>query len=487
MITTMIARGIPTLTGWGLTGWSGMPEWGGVFNHLWQSTVFAAVAAVLALGLRKNHARARYWLWMAASVKFLVPFSLLVTLGVSVGTSIGSVVESFWRSAPAIVAQPEMTMMIDEISQPFTQAAVPIAAPERQSILSAILPEVLFGLWACGCAIVLVQWFRRWSRVRAAVRAARPIALELSVQLDKASDVLPHPLPDGRGSVTEFPHPDGWGLSWKKPQADAWGWSDENEAGLKAGLPARMPAPRRSPAPHRIRVMSSPAMIEPGIFGIFRPVLLLPEGIADRLTSKQMQSILAHELCHVKRRDNLAAAMHMMVEAAFWFHPLVWWIGARLVEERERACDEEVLQSGSEPGVYAQSILQVCKFYLESPLKCVAGVTGSDLKKRIESIMSGLPGRNLSRTRKLLLVAASIGAIAGPVIFGVLAAPHIRAQGAQQSAPAGPTPKWEVVSVRPCDSSQPQGRSGGGGGGGFSPGTLTANSRATAAGSTSAR
>ena len=48
-------------------------------NHLWQSTVFAAVAGLLTLVLRKNHAGARYWLWMAASIKFLLPFSLLVT------------------------------------------------------------------------------------------------------------------------------------------------------------------------------------------------------------------------------------------------------------------------------------------------------------------------------------------------------------------------------------------------------------------------
>ena len=65
-------------------------------NHLWQSTVFAAVAGLLTLVLRKNHARARYWLWLAASVKFLVPFSFLVSIGrrlawpgVSTGTNGG--------------------------------------------------------------------------------------------------------------------------------------------------------------------------------------------------------------------------------------------------------------------------------------------------------------------------------------------------------------------------------------------------------------
>jgi bla regulator protein BlaR1 len=44
-------------------------------DHLWQSTVFGGVAALLALALRKNYARTRYWLWLAASVKFLIPFA----------------------------------------------------------------------------------------------------------------------------------------------------------------------------------------------------------------------------------------------------------------------------------------------------------------------------------------------------------------------------------------------------------------------------
>ena len=53
----------------------------GIGNHLWQSTLFAAVAGLLTLALRKNQARVRYWLWLVASLKFLVPFSLLTSLG----------------------------------------------------------------------------------------------------------------------------------------------------------------------------------------------------------------------------------------------------------------------------------------------------------------------------------------------------------------------------------------------------------------------
>ena len=81
----------------------------------------------------------------------------------------------------------------------------------------------------------------------------------------------------------------------------------------------------------------------------------------------------------------------MIVEAMFWFHPLVWWIGVRLLEERERACDEKVLRPGNEPRDYAEGILNVCKLYVESPLVCMSGVTGSDLRKRIQAILTGPP------------------------------------------------------------------------------------------------
>ena len=69
--------------------------------------------------------------------------------------------------------------------------------------------------------------------------------------------------------------------------------------------------------------------MEPGIFGIFRPVLLLPEGLSSQLPREQFEAILAHELCHVRYRDNLTAALHMCVETLFWFHPLVWLIGGK--------------------------------------------------------------------------------------------------------------------------------------------------------------
>ena len=154
----------------------------------------------------------------------------------------------------------------------------------------------------------------------------------------------------------------------------------------------------------------------------------MPDRVAEQLTAPQLDAILAHELCHVRRRDNLAAATHMVVEALFWFHPLVWWLGARLMEERERACDEEVLSMGNAPEVYAEGILRICDLYLKSPLPCVAGVTGANLKRRIEEIMSGRMAQALNGRKKLLLAGAGTLAVVAPIIVGTMNVPLTMAQ-----------------------------------------------------------
>ncbi len=186
-----------------------------------------------------------------------------------------------------------------------------------------------------------------------------------------------------------------------------------------------------------IPVLSSPSLLEPGVFGIVNPKLVVPEGIQERLTPAQFSAVIAHELCHVRRRDNLVAALHMLMEAVFWFHPLVWWIGTRLVDERERACDEAVVQAGNPADTYAEGILNVCKLYLESPLPCVSGVTGADLKKRIVRIVTRQAARPLDLGRKLLLSAVGLLAVAAPVTLGLLHVVQVRAQDSAASDLSG--------------------------------------------------
>jgi bla regulator protein BlaR1 len=181
---------------------------------------------------------------------------------------------------------------------------------------------------------------------------------------------------------------------------------------LRAGTSIELPIP--------IRALLTPGAEEPGIVGFLRPVLILPAQLLEHLNRGQLGAILTHELCHVRRRDNLFAAIHMVVEAIFWFHPLVWWIGSRMVEERELACDEEVLRMGCEPADYVEGILKVCRFYTESPSPCISGVTGADVKKRLRTILAGSIAPELSGAKKMALAAIGLAALAAPVVIGVL-------------------------------------------------------------------
>ena len=134
---------------------------------------------------------------------------------------------------------------------------------------------------------------------------------------------------------------------------------------------------------------------------------------------------MAHERCHVVWRDNLAGVLHMVVEAIFWFHPLVWWLRVRLVDERERACDEQVLRQGHPPENYAEGILKVCEHYVKSQLTCVAGVSGANLKQRIEAIMNNELIERLNWFRKVVIGITAGVTVAAPIAVGTPASPHV--------------------------------------------------------------
>jgi beta-lactamase regulating signal transducer with metallopeptidase domain len=303
-----------------------------LLDHLWQSTLFAAAVAALALPLRRYAARLRFALWLAASLKFLTPFSALVLLG-------------RWLLPAAIIPGAESGAVLASLKPamlPFS--AGPIVAPP--TVMTA---HVLMLVWAAGALVAL-----------------------------------------GRAL-------------WH-------GW--EMHRLLAGAVELNIAAP--------VPVMSASSFLEPGLIGIWRPVILLPEGLARNLTREELDAVLSHELSHFARRDNLAAAIHMLVEALFWFHPLVWWIGRRMVEERERACDENVLVWGSAPLVYAQSILKICRYYVQTPLACASGMSGPDLNVRLTAIMAGDPSKDLPQAANLLLAMAGAAALMMPIVTGML-------------------------------------------------------------------
>src|SRR5262245_2502315 len=127
---------------------------GALMAHLWQSTWFVAVVWLSTLALRRYGARLRYWLWTAASVKFLVPFSWLISIGAQFD----------WHTAPAM-ARPAAEFVMNEVFAP----SVLVVAPATLTRQAPVLPWLLVAVWLAGSTTALFWWWRQWLPVRAAL------------------------------------------------------------------------------------------------------------------------------------------------------------------------------------------------------------------------------------------------------------------------------------------------------------------------------
>ena len=305
-----------------------------LINHLWQSTLFFCGAWLITRLLRANSASLRHWIWLLASVKFLVPFSLLFFIGSFIGM-------------PAARIADEQPLMLGDALQSASLLVSPGALRATDAADTSGFLIVLISIWSCGAVFVALRWLLAWHAANSLARAARP-------------------------------------------------------------------APG-APADARI----TDADIEPAVARVFRPVVLLPAALLGRLTEPQMNAVFAHELEHIERRDNLKANVHRLVETLFWFHPAVWWIGRQMLEERERACDERVLDNGHDGAEYAAGILEVCR-HCRAGAFVSAAATSGDLTRRVRYILGNARPRSLGIIKALALLFATVGITAAPLFAGAV-------------------------------------------------------------------
>jgi hypothetical protein len=128
--------------------------------HLLESTLFAGAVWLATLALRRNRARIRHVLWMAASLKFLLPFALLVSLGSHAA-----------RRDSASVPPPQMRFVLADAVPP-----MPLSAPTHRALpaQSDWLPPILWAVWLGGCIAILTRWYVRWRRAARELRGAEP-------------------------------------------------------------------------------------------------------------------------------------------------------------------------------------------------------------------------------------------------------------------------------------------------------------------------
>jgi len=352
------------LADWSTWGWPLLA------NHLWQATLFSLLALAASSLLKRAPAGARYHVWLFALIKFALPSAVLTFLIGQAGLDLSRLAPAGLQTSPTASSLP---LILSPVASPpaLSRAAeAPARGDEPPAPALTVAPRgtnhlysLMTCLWLAGCAVLLAFWLRRRLQLSAALRRGGALSSGREVEALR--------------------------------RVQTW-----------MGL-------RRD-----IRLVVTPAVSEPGVWRAFRPVIVLPEGVADQLDDAELEAVLMHEVSHVERRDNLVGNLQRALCCLFWFHPVVWLIDRRLLAEREQACDDVVVRLSGASDVYATSIAKVCGHCLGWNVAGLSSFAGSDLKRRIERIVSDCAGKRLSSLQQMLVAAAAAGAVAFSVVAG---------------------------------------------------------------------
>ncbi|HSL72194.1 MAG TPA: M56 family metallopeptidase [Longimicrobiales bacterium] len=162
------------------------------------------------------------------------------------------------------------------------------------------------------------------------------------------------------------------------------------------------------------RIHVGAAQVMPMVWGLFRPVLLLPAGAA-RWPAARLEAVLLHELAHIRRRDSLTQFIAEVARAIYWFNPLVWLAARRLYIERELACDDIVLNAGTRPSEYAGELLDLVRSLRATrapALAAIAMAQPSQITVRLSAVLDEARSRRGVDSRFALTTALiALGAV----------------------------------------------------------------------------
>lgn len=148
----------------------------------------------------------------------------------------------------------------------------------------------------------------------------------------------------------------------------------------------------------------------PMMIGFFKPVILLPFTTMNHLSTQQFEAILLHELAHIRRNDYLLNLLQSVVDAILFFNPFAVWITKNIRNEREKCCDEMVLQL-SDPYHYACALLALSEPLQNHILVMTAVGRHSQLLHRIKNIMEMKNNRINLRQKFITLLVIAIATI----------------------------------------------------------------------------
>ena len=333
--------------------------WPNVLVHLWEATLFVGLLALGIRLLKRAPASTRYWFWLLAAFKLLVPSVLLAWLVSEIPSAAPSLSpalpEQSTHGAQAIDPGRPAYEILKPLLLGQPDAGQPVSAEDHNELYCALTLT-----WLAGFVFFAFRW------ARGSLSLAWAVKTRFALVSSRETQVL------------------------KRVRS----WLLLNR---------------------EVDILVSDKVTVAGLWGIRRPTVLLPEAAASRLSDEELEAVMLHELLHVERRDNLAVVLQKVITVLLWFYPLAWLIDRKLFEERERACDEEVVRLGKSPETYVSGVLKVARACVEQRLVGISSIGGASLKRRMKHLLSTEPPKELGTLERALI----IGLVGGLAVFSL--------------------------------------------------------------------
>lgn len=206
--------------------------------------------------------------------------------------------------------------------------------------------------------------------------------------------------------------------------------------------------------PRRVLLQVVDGIDTPMAARVLRPVVLLPSALALRLPVDLVEALLAHELAHVRRHDYLVNLLQRMVEALLFYHPVVWWLSARIRDEREQIADALAAEAIGDPRRLARALAELERPHDILPSNDLAlAANGGSLMNRITTLVRPRHPR-ADWKFALPLLALAVGCVS---VFAQPIAAPAQGDGVVASVIAGgqATPAATPVAATPATPSTP--------------------------------
>ncbi len=362
--------------------------WSWMGAMLWQASLLILVVSLIDLALRGwAWPQVRYALWLLVLIKLLIPPTWSSPSGVV------SQVQPWARERVVQMWAAEVGAAREE-AEPVTPAVTP-AAPARRTESAAVKrAAVVWQLYA------MAVWI-------AGMLAFSGLLLTRMVKLRR----------------------------WHREQTEKKTipvWFHE----LMVRTAQRMRL-GRLPA-----IVFSKEAVTPAVYGVFRPVLLLPENYTDSLSPEDAEHVLLHELAHLKRGDLWLHGLALLLQIVYWFNPLLVWVGRQMKHVRELCCDLTIANILREKTMkYRQTLLNTARELLTESLEPGMGLLGVfEEPFRLVTRLKWLEKKSWVNRRWMAVTVLAVIALAVPCLL-----PMAVAEQAAADADVATAPEEEVV------------------------------------------